>query len=775
VPTVCADGTTELRCWGKLSIDDGRDSDRLGVRDVANIALFGKIAGAAIAMVAARVTSERHLELFRKYSQRMVATVWQPPTQDVKASVVELLLELYLELTGADVAFFRQFRAGALCLQGEARWRSPAPAELRVPTEMRRGEGGSASVLNWVDREGRLLDSKAMLPPVIYETQPRLREAIARIPVERWDGKELTFLQKIGSQFCIPLVVHSTLRGVIVAATWDPGGLAAKSQLALRRFIYTAPVWYAFAELLDSRSWSAKTLGDMISVLPELARAETDERLYAGLAAILSVHCGVGWNRVLVFDCQGPVPNVAQLVYALGGIGRPDHLVVIDRVKRDISNLGDLVRMRLEDPAPHGWDPTSQGDQTDLLYASYVQYDAPSAASEVAGSTPVRIRFGANASSETERWLKHVLLDTHRADHDTLAVPWSPEELGFQELRGQYPGLLCDTRAYLFPIWEAFNSTPQRPLAFVVLDNPYRTDHPTEEMLLVTRALLDLVGDIMTSRNNERTISGCIGALPTFAHHTGLKDRWDTLYPELDQLLIRLREVGPTTGIAAAGQICRLQGLLDAVRTRVERVCEDQKILRDRLVGRRLSGRAPTIPDLGQQLDRIANAWERNTPGLTIDRLWPHAYGVALSCDPYPFEGVLRCLLDNAVTASRELRPNSLSVSVSVDFEPWPGDSSRRFAVIRVRDMGEGIPVEAQKYLFVEDFTFRKGQPVISSSSNMLIAPHTGLGLSIARTLASACHGDLQVEAFGRPADPATGRSPVGATFAFCVCVSQTT
>ncbi len=775
VPIIQANGTTDVRCWGKLSVDRGRDSDRLDVRDVANIALFANMASAAIGMVAAREAADRNLELFRSYSQRVLATVWQAPTEEVKLSVIDLLMELCLEFTGADVAFFRQLSAGALRLDGTPKWRGPAPEGVRVPSETRRGEIGSAKLLNLVDTEGRLLETQTAFPAFVFDHQSSTQEVIKATPEGRWDGEELQFLQRVGSQFCIPLVVQSTLRGVIVAGSWDHRVFPVRSHLALKRFVYTASLWFAFAELRDSRFWSGKTLGEVISVLSELAGAETDERLYAGLAAILSVHCGIGWNRVLIFDCQGPVPNVAQLVYALGGLGNPDHLDVINQVKSDFNDLRALVKTRLKDPVPHGRDLNSQTDRTDALYANFVQNTGVPRVSAFAGEVPVRIRFGPDASTQAGQWLKRVLLETRHVDHAALAMPWSPEDPSFQELRDQYPGLLCNVRAHLFPIWDVLNSPRQKPLAFVVVDNPYRTDHPAEEMLLLTRAVLDLVGNIMMFRNNGRVVSGCIGALPTFAHHTGLKDRWDMLYPDLDRLLIRLREVAEPTGIATAGQIRRLQAALEEVRVRLERVCEDQKILRDRLRGRDPARSDPKIPDLGEYLDRVAEVWERITPGLRFERCWLPTFGIQLDCDPYPLEGVLRCLLDNAVTASRELHPTDFRVTLRADLEPWPGDPSRQFAVIRITDTGAGIPPEARTSLFIEDFTFRKGQSTGIASSGTKPARHTGLGLSIARTLAAACHGDLQVEEFGQPADPHTGAPAVGATFTFRVCVVSKT
>ena len=46
-------------------------------------------------------------------------------------------------------------------------------------------------------------------------------------------------------------------------------------------------------------------LSEIIGLLPMLTGPISDASFFAGLAALLSSHCGLGWNRVLIFQCTG--------------------------------------------------------------------------------------------------------------------------------------------------------------------------------------------------------------------------------------------------------------------------------------------------------------------------------------------------------------------------------------------------------------------------------------------------------------------------------------
>ncbi len=595
VPLAKRDGTATVRCWGKLSVDDGPDSDRLNIRDVTDLGLFSTVAGAALASIPSR-QDHRHLDILRRYSEEMAEATRQ--VADIRPRMIGLLLQMYLEITGADVTFFRELRAGLLSLEQEPQWRErKIPSDVQVPREKRKGEVGSSRVLDFVAADGSFNEEHVRPPFVLRDAQEPIRKMVCDSAHDRWTKEERAFLQRVGAEACIPVVIQGRLRGVVVAIYWDARAFPSGLDVVLSRFMYTAKLWFQFAELHARRLM----LGSVMAVLPELAGAETEEGFYAAVAAILSLHLGIGWNRVLVFDCQGHVPDTAELVYAIGGLGDEKHNAVMDQVKREKKNLREFVRERIQDPIPRGWSESLGFDSTDPVYRTYVQ-DLPK-------DRRIRIDFGRETSARIGRWLNAVLLSPDLKNLPLTIIPLYKEDAAFQEVKQAYPGLLVADKSYVLPIWRTSDYPRRELLALVIVDQFYRPGEDVIDMLFLTRASLDLVGDIMTFRANQRTLSGFLGALPTFGHRTGLKKYWDLFYPEIDTLMCQLEEVGGVEEVcpppAATLSVRPLQfgGVLHHAGFRVAAMAFPGKLLECVLHRRPCPVRAIAVdPQLGGQL-----------------------------------------------------------------------------------------------------------------------------------------------------------------------------
>jgi len=95
-----------------------------------------------------------------------------------------------------------------------------------------------------------------------------------------------------------------------------------------------------------------------------------------------------------------------------------------------------------------------------------------------------------------------------------------------------------------------------------------------------------------------------------------------------------------------------------------------------------------------------------------------------IRCDPFAVEQILRNLMENALSVTPEGKVIEVTAS-----QAWQGDCEA--VRIRVRDYGPGIPSEYQSKIF---------EPFFSTRSR-----GTGLGLPIARRLAEAHGGSLEL------------------------------
>lgn len=738
------------RRWGKLCVDCGAESDQLNVGDAADVALFASAAASAIAAVGRMELDRHHIQVLTHYSQRLASAQWRRPELEILPRVIDLLLKMYLEITGADVVYYRECQGNdVLRLKSTPKWRRPKPDDCDPPGRMRRNEGAI----------GRILEG----PPYRWDFDNHARKAAEELLAqrERWSEREEAFLRRIGSKIYLPVVVHGELRGVIVAIAWNEEAFPSDLKLCVERFMHTARLWFELGELHDGREWSAHILGRLIPFLPKLAEAKSDDAFFAAVAAMLTAHDGFTWNRALVFACKGLDPVAAELVYALGGCGEEDRTKV--HKSAEGIPLQDLVETRLKDPVPHG--PDGKGvDHVDSLYEMCV-------VSPRKGEKPIVVPFGKDAlDREFQQYLDekglairavgdpktHPLRYILERDYSGESPVHAPRCLRpspwFDHMNREYPKMFCGKERYAFPLWRTYEHMKE-PLGLVVLEMREHYMRPVEQIVPATAILLDLISDVLAFRYHERFLQGWIGGLPGFRHHAGLSGAWGPFLPNLDKLLRKVGKLALRLG--QRGQ--KLATLVDSLKQdRGPLVHEINRVIRTQAaVEAKVS--AP-IKDLGRLLDGFANNWE-NQWQVQIVRDWEAARGVRLQCPPEILEETLQTLIQNARAASK---PSSGKPEIHIRAE-LESSSSKNFSEIIalwVTDTGAGIPNGDAGHVFLDGFTTHA-----HAGGRCGEEQHKGRGLSVARAQLLMYHGDVQLVDPGPRTDPADSTRTVGATF----------
>lgn len=736
--------------WGKICVDKDARSDQLDAGDVTTVALFAEAASSAIAAVQRLENERRHLEIFRRNSEKLAKARWRGPDELILDRVVNLLLQMYLEITGADVVFYRELHHGdVLRVRHEPRWRkSIVPDGCQVPHEKRRGEGTSGRVIEMQHPEWGFENNA-------FEAAQEL----LTIP-NRWNPQEKEFLKRIGSEIYIPVVVHGELRGVIVAIAWEVNAFSSDLKIAVERFMHTAGLWFELGELHDGRAWAAKTLRDLIAVLPDVAQARDDDAFFAALAAMLSAHDGLGWNRVFIFSCRGPHPDAAELVYALGGRGEELHHDV--QVGAQFLRLAHLVRKRLTDPVPHGVDCSGR-DCNDSLYEMCVE--TPCKAQD-----PILIPFGKGGSEEdssvdggdAELFRRHPLRWLLEQDYsDPLHLNVSrklPNAQWFEDMNCKFPAMFLPAKRYAFPLRCKFTLEQKHAFGIVVVEITDIHDRPVDQTLPVTSVLLDLVADIMAFRHRSRFVRGWLGALPAFRHHLGLKDSWDAFTQSFDEFQEEIDQIASTA--PEHGQERKVSDILDDLRQDVADVdAEIDNVNQAQLAFEAIGD--VSIPDVGAHLHLLANRWERLRSTIKVVREWDAVDGRSLHCDQLIFDETLETLITNALDAAEESGDPQLEVRVSASVTNRAFEAFSEIIEFRITDTGPGIPADVASWVFLDGFSTHGGQKVERAAE----LSHSGRGLSVARAQILTYHGDLQLADPGPHADETSPSGRLGATF----------
>ncbi len=731
------------RLWGKLCVDLGDESDRLSAGDAADMALFASVASAAIAVVQNMETDRRHLQLFRQYSEQLAKADWRKPDKEILPNVIELLLEMYLAITGAAVVFYREKRSeDVLQLKGQPKWLAAPPKHCVVPNEKRRGEGASSTVLEQkVPQWGFENDAKQVADDL-------LRNAVA----DRWNEDEREFIRRIGSEIYLPVVVHGDLRGVIVAVAWNKGAFSSDLVVAVERFMYTAALWFELGELHDGRGWSVKILSELVVFLPLLAQAPRDDVFFAVLATILTARDGLAWNRVFIFNCKGREPNSAELVYALGGCGEATQGDV--QKDTELIRLEKLVRTRISDPIPHGKDLREGRDRIDSLYELCVI--SPNKLNE-----PITIPF---VKSDLELPFQDFLAEKNKLElpiRECHPLRWilsqdyseagsakplklEGEAAWFEFMNRTFPRMFCAETSYAFPLWRTYEQE-EKPLGLIVLEMREHRERPPEQTIPSTVVFLDLISGILAFRHHEQFVRGWIGGLPAFRHHLGLHDVWSAFLPHLDQIV---REVEQRTGRSELVKV--LESDRELLNLEVEQILRAQRAME--WLPQDL------VEDLGAFLDTLAWKWEAERR-FRVRRNWATAQGVRLGCPPNTLEETLQCLAENAVAANTAAQGEELEIRIDALCENSTSANFSSVIALSVTDTGPGIPDNVVQHIFLDGFTTHPRGVAPNVRKNK------GRGLSVARAQLLMYHGDLQLAEPGPRKDPLDPSKTIGATF----------
>jgi signal transduction histidine kinase/GAF domain-containing protein len=799
--------------WGKLSIDNLGNDSVLDPRDVADVALFASAAARAIETVQLRCEEEQRQkqdreqrQVVRDYVPQLAKVYWGKKKGDkILALVVRTLLGLYQKLTGAEVVYYRERWHDALVLYEDddedlVIWQ-PRLGEvvgLQPPREVRR-EHGLIGVL--LEDAGRRAE-----PQLFNEAHTeQLAQSRNNPGNQRWLEQNAAWFEFVRSAVCTPVVVRDELRGVFVGISGSALAFPETLKNVLSQFMGMAELWLEFARLHDDREWWVGNLRQVIDRLPTLARARNDDAFLAGLATLLTAHTGLGWNRVLIFNCLGSsTGGTAELRYALGGKGESAHRDLQEQLRRTFTDLDDLLALRMDNPEPAG-----RGADGQLRYDSLYDLCVRQPRTQ---KNPIRIYFGPTAPREllaqespspeeaadpSFRWLfeKERMLNEDNSLYPSFAIPLALErEEWMRQMNLRFPGMF-QSEAFAFPLWDAYSDNPA-PLGLVVLDMSYSPQRAPEEIEPATRVFLDLVADLLASRDYERRLRNWLRFLPNLHHGKELKELFGDLRRLTEHLLGNLTADFPEIPVELARQLEELVGrlpasageqspsviqpreilsLLKQVGDKIDQWYAAQQTLNQRFG--KDSDRPEIIADLGRHLDRLTlEHRKRYPPGQTdrpqthpcvlIEGNWDKVRGQALDCEEYIFTHTFRSLVENAVNAACEQAASqgqpfpTVRIWVDAGLEPDPSGAFAKLAVLEITDNGPGIRPEMEKLIFMEGFTFRHApQNVLPEAARS----HKGRGLAFARAQLTSSHGELQLKCGQTPNHHRLGKA--GATF----------
>ncbi len=381
IPHVDEKGQTEIRTWGKISVDDGPDSDRLMPRNVADLTVLAAVAGGAMAeKLRAEAEQERSLRdkkllhIYEEYTGKLDQAELAKSADEVMLQVKSLLLELFRDSFQLDVALYREFHPEDRTLRCRlvSKKLGSLPDDCDIPPSVAVNDYPSYAMFDarQVDDEGSVRPGASIEPFCLNRANEQIR-AMLRVRIDLTEGEQ-RYLNWIQSEIGIPIQIGDKIRGVIVGLAHRPDAFPPEREIVLRRFRYIAALWFQLSELHGAKARAIERLGTCIKAWSLLQDVE-DTKLFAGLAAILTAGCGLGWHRALIFRNGKYASSTAELVYAVGGLGEPTHGETQSATEQQERDLEAFVRKRIDDPEPHGIDAKSKEDRYDSLYLRYIK------------------------------------------------------------------------------------------------------------------------------------------------------------------------------------------------------------------------------------------------------------------------------------------------------------------------------------------------------------------------------------------------------------------
>ena len=381
IPEIDEKGRSGIRPWGKLSVDDAENSDRLLPRNVADLTVLTAVAGGAMAeKLRAESENERALRdkqllrIYEAYAGKLDQAKFAESADEVMLQVKSLLLELFRESFQLDAALYREFHPEDRTLRCRLKSIEPGslPGDCDIPPSVAVKDYPSYAMFDatQVDNEGNVLPGATIEPFCLNRANEQIREML-RVRIDLTEGEQ-RYLNWIQSEIGIPIQIRDKIRGVIVGLAHRPNAFPPEREIVLRRFRNIAALWFHLSELHGAKARAIERLGTCIKAWSLLQVVE-DKKLFAGLAAILTAGCGLGWHRALIFRNGKYAGSTAELVYAVGGLGEPTHGDIQAATEEQERDLEALVRKRIDDPEPHGIDPKSKEDRYDSLYLNYVK------------------------------------------------------------------------------------------------------------------------------------------------------------------------------------------------------------------------------------------------------------------------------------------------------------------------------------------------------------------------------------------------------------------
>jgi hypothetical protein len=745
--------SSAARFWGKLSIDRGPiNSDHLSGRDVDDVVLLSILIVNALAATY-RLESERtDRGIIRHASAQVVSAISRSQPLD---QVLAVVLEMFRRITHADLVIYREYDESAFEALRIVGVPQPSDRGALVPRDL--PSDIVAALFGFLGQ--RVSDD---LRPTIVDDPHGWWQKVIGTGKESITDAQRDYLDAIRSELHIPIVRQEIVQGVIIALSDRAKGFTPDAVSACERLIYVASSWIELAKQESGKLWVDEALTAGIRSLPLLADIPLadDRNFFAGLAAILTSHLGLRWNRIIAFACNDSAARKATLVYALGGrVDKQDeHKALQQRVTEDarFTSLESFVSHTLKNAdLLRNSDPTGDLYLRDSLYdlcisnakESHYEYYGDQIADCDAHNHPIQwLLAPVDDEPDNERTATRLLEIRHK---NGLVSPW------ISKMNSQYVGMFNqDRKVYGFSLWSVCNQF-QEPLGVVLLD----TQHPIngvsrESMISATHVLLGLAADVLATRRMSRRLGGLNRALSALFHGRDLKMVWAEFawsFGEMglnqagsmrlpgtmahrDQLAatstLLSEMVGKTSPEADLNK--RIMKAFREVQEKIHRIYDDplEQI---------------TIPDLQVFL---ANLGER--PGeLRIHVDAKAVSRVELACDPIVLDDALRTLIANSERLGKGRDDLCIEIVATLE-EGLSSGNFERFVSIVIRDNGPGISPSIARYLGIKGVTSQKD------------ALHHGQGIAIARGLLIDFHGKLDYAGPGYP-DAPPGRQ--GAAF----------